>query len=598
MSADTAASVDDVVQFLLSLDKGACACIERRTSDDLTDAFLAKANQLAAAGTRAVIACADDVAARRFRTRLAAYPALSDAHVVTTEELFLRVAADERVRAVTGREPRVLDANELDVLMEDMKVSGLKPRRLREMLKFFYRGLSAYDNEQDDWLINYEEQRMFAILSENMEVRRALLPYELAAVAYRGLVEAKVELEPLAVLADDYGTLSRASQRLLDYLATDGMVVAGTTAPVSNAVEPYPCAEGFLSFAQRRGAARLMLDGGERASARTCASCDNPVDEFAYAADAVAQRVAAGVDPRDVVVAVPNGTWMAQMVGALERRGVPAVADGGPAKIKGDPRTPGRFDRLKLAAFLRLYLNPEDITSLRSWLGFGDWLLRSDAFLELMAYAREHETSVPQAIEQLRTQVDADRTSQVFGKLDAPLDELEHLLASCREGLTCAQAVSLFADHGMELSSDQEALLGNDPDHADLERLAHEALAPAARDDVAAVNVAPYRRCHGRFPRVAVLMGLVGGFLPAADAVDDKFTIDHRRAALERERLLFEDMAAMASDETLCTLFERDLLENTASLNMQTARVFIKDDVRYASVAPSVFLAESCGGAA
>ena len=34
-----------------------------------------------------------------------------------------------------GRDARVLDENELAVLMEDVKVSGLKPGRLREMLK-------------------------------------------------------------------------------------------------------------------------------------------------------------------------------------------------------------------------------------------------------------------------------------------------------------------------------------------------------------------------------------------------------------------------------------------------------------------------------
>ena len=40
----------------------------------------------------------------------------------------------------TGREPRLLLNYELNALMEDMKTSGLRPGRLKEMLKFFYRG--------------------------------------------------------------------------------------------------------------------------------------------------------------------------------------------------------------------------------------------------------------------------------------------------------------------------------------------------------------------------------------------------------------------------------------------------------------------------
>ncbi|CAK7024150.1 MAG: hypothetical protein PEGG_00996 [Paraeggerthella hongkongensis] len=590
MSADTVASVEDVMRFLLDLDDGACARIERPSSVDLTDALLAKANQRAAAGARVLVVCADTVAERRYLDRLPAYPALDAAAVSTMERVALRVAALDGVRAATNRDPRILDANELDVLMEDMKVSGLKPRRLREMLKFFYKGLSEYANEQDDWLINYEEQHLFAMLSENMEVRRAMLPFEASALAYRGMVEAGVERESLMVLVDDYGTLSKASQRLIEHLATDGMVVAGTTAPVCNADEAYPHGEGFRTFAERRDAVCVRV--GEAAQpVRTCAVLDSPVDEFAFVTDAVAQRLEEGMDPSDVLVAVPNKTWASQIASALERRGVAVCVDAGPAKIKGDPRTPGAFSHMKLAAFLRLHANPNDLPALRSWLGFGDWLLRSDAFLELMAYARNHETTVPQAIADLRRVPDAERASEVFGKLDAPLDELAALQDACRSGLTRDQAVTLFESAGMLLTPAQQALLGDDPNHADIDGLAASAFGgPVRSGDGAGVVVAPYRRCHGRFSRATFVTGLVGGFLPALDAVDDKFTIDHRRAALERERALFEDVAATAQDQTVCTWFKRDLLENTASLNMQTGRVFVKDDVRYATLVPSEFV--------
>ena len=246
---------------------------------------------------------------------------------------------------------------------------------------------------------------------------------------------------------------------------------------------------------------------------------------------------------------------------------------------------------MKLAAFLRLHANPNDLPALRSWLGFGDWLLRSDAFLELMAYARNHDMTVPQAIADLRRVPDAERASEVFGKLDAPLDELAALQDACRSGLTRDQAIALFESAGMLLTPAQQALLGDDPNHADIDGLAASAFGgPVRSGDGAGVVVAPYRRCHGRFSRATFVTGLVGGFLPALDAVDDKFTIDHRRAALERERALFEDVAATAQDQTVCTWFKRDLLENTASLNMQTGRVFVKDDVRYATLVPSEFV--------
>ena len=52
------------------------------------------------------------------------------------------------------RGARLLDGNETDVLMEDLKVSGLKPRRLREMTKFFSKGrpiLIEGRLRQDSW---------------------------------------------------------------------------------------------------------------------------------------------------------------------------------------------------------------------------------------------------------------------------------------------------------------------------------------------------------------------------------------------------------------------------------------------------------------
>lgn len=513
---------------------------------------------------------------------------LDDNSVVSMRELCLRIMGDPRVQEAVGRDARVLDDNELDVLMEDVKVSGLKPGRLREMLKFFYKSMSECADEQDGWLITAEEQTVHAILMENLEVRRAALPYELASLAYRGLAGAEVELEPLALVVDDYSSLSKASQRLVRYLAAEGLVAAGSTVAAVNADEPYPCFEGFRELADACDGL-AVLDTGRGVAARTSVAREDPEAEIAYVAQAAADRLADGLDARDVLVAVPNAAWGTRMASALEARGIAVELDLGAQKIKGDPRLEGRCSNLKLAAFLRLYLDPDDFTSLRSWLGMGDWLLCSDAFLELMAYARERDWTVPQAIEQLRTQRDSDRVSTIFGKFDAPLDELDELRDACRD-IARDDAVALFAQHGMPLSPAFVELLGDDPAHADIERLAREAFAvPAADAARNAVTVAAYRRCHGRRARVVFVTGLVNGFLPALDAVDDKFTIDHRRVALERERTLFLDVVARASDEAVCTRFEHDTLESTAKMRVQTSRVFVKRGQRYAKVAPSEF---------
>ena len=142
----------------------------------------------------------------------------------------------------------------------------------------------------------------------------------------------------------------------------------------------------------------------------------------------------------------------------------------------------------------------------------------------------------------------------------------------------------------MPLSPRHVELLGDDPAHADVERLARCGFAKPV-EDVArdAVHVVSYARCHGRHVRTVFVTGLVNGFLPANDAVDDKFTIDHRRVALERERALFLDVLSCASERAVCTRFVRDLLENTAFTKVQTSRVFVRDGERFARVTPSEF---------
>lgn len=142
----------------------------------------------------------------------------------------------------------------------------------------------------------------------------------------------------------------------------------------------------------------------------------------------------------------------------------------------------------------------------------------------------------------------------------------------------------------MPLSERQAALLGDDPARADVGRLAREAfrlpMEDATRD---AVRVATYGRCHGHHVRVVFVTGFVNGFLPGNDAVDDKFTIDHRRVALERERALLLDVLAAADGQAVCTRFEHAALEATARMNVQITRVFVRDGERLASVAPSAF---------
>ena len=89
--------------------------------------------------------------------------------VTCTRDVALGMLASEEGRAFSGRAGRLVTPVELGFIMEDMKVSGLKQRRLREMLKFFYRNwteLAGGADDDDRWLIPGEEADTHALLKD------------------------------------------------------------------------------------------------------------------------------------------------------------------------------------------------------------------------------------------------------------------------------------------------------------------------------------------------------------------------------------------------------------------------------------------------
>lgn len=591
MGACTYSSVDELTKALIGQD-GSYICIERQSGDDLTSAFLAKAEHLAERGTNALVVCVDEVARQCYLEKLADYPGISPENIVTLNTICLEMISREPVAKAIGRTARLLDENEHDVLLEDMKVSGLKSRRLREMLKFFFKSISECADEEEGWLITQEEQTVFSILQENLDVRRALLPCELASKAYQGMVKAGIESEALTLLVDDYGTLSKSSQRLIEFLAPEHLIIAGVTSEVPNTEEAYPFLEGFTNFGKRHHEASMIkLESTISCPTKSCLVHETPRDEFDSITNEVITKLESGVNASEILVAVPNSTWEKNIANRLTEKGFAVNQMASSKKIKGNPRFAERGEAIKRATFFKLFVDPSDLVALRSWLGLGDWLLRSDAFLELMAYSIDHNEGIREAIDELRAQAIDERPTKIFSKFDKPLDELEELMNACSD-ISRQDAIALFEQHGMSLDETMIASLGEDPQHADIQRLAEDALRPpiATPQSRNAVTVATYQRCHGRHAKILFMTGMVNGFLPAPDTWEDQYTIDHKNKALERDRRRFEDIESCASEEIVQSYFSQDLFENADAMNLQVSRIFIKNETRIARITPSEFV--------
>lgn len=94
---------------------------------------------------------------------------------MTTLPLYaLDVLSSPQAEARTGRRGRILMGFEERLLLEDVKTSGVAPRRLSEMLKFFYRSWADLEPMSGDWFYDEQEERVFRLLVRLLAPSRVL----------------------------------------------------------------------------------------------------------------------------------------------------------------------------------------------------------------------------------------------------------------------------------------------------------------------------------------------------------------------------------------------------------------------------------------
>lgn len=373
--------------------------------------------------------------------------------VTCTRDVALGLLASEEGRTFSGRAGRLVTPVELGFIMEDMKVSGLKQRRLREMLKFFYRNwteLAGGADDDDRWLILGEEADTHALLKDVLRFTGGILEPEASAMAVRFLLacpEVLASAQRAHVLVDDYQMHSRASQHLANLLARDSVIVAADPAAVVEVFDSYPYGEGIGEFTQaNEGCERIVLNeshacaAAARAASRLRASLDagaaplgdagaesdapspsqsassatsgttaaptvpdraataasftaleatDPAAEMASVADAVQTALEAGADPSSIYVLAFHPAWERRVARALEARGIATATPVRGRVAAGDYRDLDRCAAARLLTALALVANAHDALAWRAWCGFGDYLANSAVFADMRAEADE-----------------------------------------------------------------------------------------------------------------------------------------------------------------------------------------------------------------
>ena len=640
-------SASNPVAYTLCM--GACSTGK---SQSLVDAV----SQLLASGAdpaRIALFAASPDAARELSRRLAERTGQTPPPVLASipRKLCLEMLATDEARAYTGRKPRLLAPFELNVLLEDMKTTGLKPGRLKEMLRFFCRSWSMCDDFHDGWLINNEEVDVHSRFKGALSMTGGLLEPEAANFALRFVLdnrEARGHWSFDHVFVDDFQLLSRASQLLVQTLADKTFFATGDPTACEETFEQFPHPEGLdellalhptasvvhLETCRAPRAIRRVIDAVVRdiapesaaSTAMPATGCDlldgcvesvgyaMPQDEFVAIAARVESAVSDGVAPEDIFVAVPNRAWGHAVHRALGERGIgcatkPSALFGGDVRDMRHSENPRAFTLLALAA------DPLDGVAWRSWCGFGDPLLNSTAFDALRNRCNDARIHLTDVLDLLADSPDAEgdpsRQGTDLETLCATLG-MDDVVRAYRHGRTLVERLGEMTGSRLMRALDELSCFDDEPgsrqpsrdilgligDVADDEgaqgvfaRLTEALSFPAFAPAEGSVRVGLLEDICGLSPRLMILCGFVNGLVPPRSHLDGTVSSVDKRAKL-RDRALRRLYAAVGvvRESLVVSRFAETSCATAERFDLCVARIRLKNGNRVCAIEPSSLL--------
>lgn len=566
--------------------------------------------------------------------------------VTCARDVALRLLASEEGRAFSGRAGRLVTPLELGFIMEDMKTSGLKQRRLREMLKFFYRNwteLAGGAEDDDGWLIPGEEADVHALLKDVLHFTGGILEPEAAAMAVRFLLacpDALADVQRSYALVDDYQMHSRASQHLANLLARDSITVAADPTAVVEVFDSYPYGEGIGEFTQaNEGCERIVLAASHtcpaaaRAASRLRASLDagaapsdtetegasftaleaaDPAAEMAAVADAVQVALEAGTNPSSIYILAFHPAWERRIARALEARDIAAALPIRGRVAVGDYRDLDRCAPARLLTALALVADPTDALAWRAWCGFGDYLANSPAFADMRAEGETQGKGLVAMLEEVAVAapeegfpgtgigriLDAYRAGRALverlqglegNELIGALADALDLSAEERERTVQLASALTAPEPGVNAPSDARAMIA---------RARQRMNAPVFETTEGHVLIGDSAHLTGLTPATLVLCGFVNGFFPTRDYFDATVTTpDKQKLVRATDTRRLYAAAGKATQRLAASWFTSIGLVEAETLKLEIGRVKLRRGERIAVTAPSIYLADIDPGA-
>ena len=611
-----------------------------------TERLAGRVADLLASGAAArdvLVLTANRAGTAEFAARLASR-GVKGVRVATPREVALELLGCEDALASTGRKARLLTDFEWKILLADLQTSGMDQKRMGEMLKFFYRGWTELRDEEEDWFVSTEEERLHALIKETLAFESAMLEYEVAAFAVRylrSLGEKAAKLGAAHVVMDDAHLFERAEQILGAMLAKSSVWAAGNPLGGLRGEDDYPYAAGLSEMAEtgatvekletsRRSeavravlnnvAAGSPLEGEELVGAegapqgRFEAVChDNPKAEMDAVAALVADAVKNGTAPEKICVVTWNGYWPREIAARLAEAGVPAATVNGWRWMNGDTRYVDTCAPAQAFAVLSLVADDADMLAWRDLFAFGDYLSNSLGLRGLRQFSEGDGIGAIEALRRLKALVEGGNESTVLHALDAQGCGAETQggllrIAACYRD-TCTLLKQLRGLEGRELVDAvcqavgvEDDLKGKLADLLEADRCGDpvqmaargraKLASPGFAGSEGAVRIGSLYELAGYKPELLVVTCFVNGSIPKRSFFDQSQTSRDRQEAeyAKDVRKMYALVSGVQSD-LVVTHFAMAPHETADRMGFNIERIRLKKGVPAAVLAPSMHLA-------
>lgn len=594
-----------------------------------------------------MIVATNAFAAQALKARLAkavGETAAASVQVTTALKACVKVLNTPEAKEKTGRNPRILNKAEYNLFLEDMKTTGEHPRKLRNMLSYFFCEMADF-TPREKWRTGNAEDTIYAHAQRVLKLRGAMLAQEAAMVCAQFLQSPEGEgacAQFTHVFCDDFQNLTHAQQMCMGMLTKEQFIVTGNPNQTQDGRGGQAYPESFTNFeVLRRGVEVFHLKGAwgnEKINRMVDGLSSVEAANKAYVAgstnalDTGAEKLPAEVNIDDIVavkwntpedelnkitkvilqivnssenmkeartcIVVPNRRWASMTKKALIRRGIDASAIGAGTGLGGDPRESKRARAQVAFAKLALLANPKDMVAWRSWCGFDNALTNSDAWDRLMDFAEENNKTLLEALEEISNagygaKEPFLRSRVLAKKFRAGQDFISKNTGRSGFGLfkaVGAESIDEFEGVAREMVGSESA--------AELFEMFSQAITDATwPENPHIMHISSLQNMVGQEYDNVFVLGCIDGFYPKRNAFEIISTDEERKLVLDSARRIFASGIAKAKNLLVISYFAKSNLELAEKTKMQVVRVKSEKGMRIGILRPTCFLREAGDGA-